>query len=102
MQHQNLVLVHTYGSRPDAELAKGALEAAGIDAMIQADTVGAMRDHVAWSGMGFRILVREEDATAAREVLTLPIDELSSGNSDSPDAGAGSDPASRRPLRRFT
>ena len=31
-----------------------------------------MRDHLAWSGFGFRVLVREEDAAAAREVLYPP------------------------------
>jgi hypothetical protein len=45
------------------------LEAARIDAMIQADTAGGMREHLAWSGAGFRVLVREEDAAAARDVL---------------------------------
>ena len=37
--------------------------------MIQADRAGGMRDHLAWSGFGFKVLVREEDATAASEVL---------------------------------
>lgn len=70
MQHPELVVVKTFGSRPEADLAKGALEAAGIDAMIQADTAGGMREHLAWSGFGFRVLVREGDAEDARDVLT--------------------------------
>jgi len=65
----NLVMLHSFSTGLEAELAKGALEAAGIPAMIQADTAGGMRPHLAWSGAGFRILVREEDATAARDVL---------------------------------
>jgi hypothetical protein len=69
MPHPKLVVVKTFGSRPEADLAKGALEAAGIDAMIQADTAGGMREHLAWSGLGFRLLVREDDADAARDVL---------------------------------
>jgi hypothetical protein len=28
-----------------------------------------MREHIAWSGAGFRIVVREEDVAAARDVL---------------------------------
>ena len=40
--------------------------------MIQADTAGRQRDHVAWSGAGFKLLVREEDAADAREVLDAP------------------------------
>ncbi|HXM97946.1 MAG TPA: DUF2007 domain-containing protein [Candidatus Dormibacteraeota bacterium] len=74
MQDAKLVVVQSYGSRPEADLAKGALEDAGIQAMVQADTAGGMREHLAWSGAGFKILVREEDAIAAREVLTPPIE----------------------------
>ena len=69
MDYGNLVTVHECGSEIEANLAKGALQAAGIDAMIQADTAGRQRDHVAWSGAGFKLLVREEDAADAREVL---------------------------------
>lgn len=71
-----LVVIQSCGSRPEAELAKGALENAGIQAMIQSDTAGGMREHLAWSGAGFRILVREEDATTARVVLTPKTDNL--------------------------
>jgi len=70
MQHPELVIVKTFGSRPEADIAKGALASAGIDAMIQADTAGGMREHLAWSGTGFRLLVREDDARAALEILT--------------------------------
>lgn len=36
-----------------------------------------MRKHLAWSGLGHRLLVREEDADEARSVLCLPqSDEL--------------------------
>ena len=72
MQHAKLVVVRSYGSRPEADLAKGALEDADIQAMIKADTAGGMREHLAWSGAGFQILVREEEATEARDVLTPP------------------------------
>lgn len=70
MQDTKLVVVESFGNRPQAELAKGALAEAGIEAIIQADTVGGMREHLAWSGAGFKILVREDDATFARDVLT--------------------------------
>ena len=64
-----LVIVHAFASQAEADLAKSILESAGIDAMIQADRAGGMRDHLAWSGFGFKILVREEDAAVAREAL---------------------------------
>jgi hypothetical protein len=95
MQDPKLVLVQSYGSRPEADLAKGALEDAGIQAMVQADTAGGMREHLAWSGAGFKILVREEDATVARALLTPPAEG---------DLGDGFQPG-RDPLppwRRFS
>ena len=46
MQDPKLIVVQSYGSRIEAELAKGALEDAGIQSMIQADTAGGMR----WPG----------------------------------------------------
>jgi hypothetical protein len=69
MDYANLVMVHECGSEIAANLAKGALQAAGIDAMIQADTAGRQRDHIAWSGAGFKLLVHEEDTPDAREML---------------------------------
>ena len=92
MQHPNLVVVQTCGSRLEADLAVTALEAEGIPAMVQADTAGGMREHLAWSGDGFKILVRDEDAVAAREVLMPP------EGADDFDA----DPDTRPPWRRFT
>ena len=81
MQHTKLVVVQSYGSRAEADLAKGALEDAGIRAMIQGDTAGGMREHLAWSGAGFRVLVREEDATVARDVLTPSVQSDESADS---------------------
>ena len=83
MQEAKLIVVQSCASQIEAELAKGALEAAGIEAMIQADTAGRMREHLAWSGAGFKILVREEDAAAARETLA-PRPEVV--EDDDPDA----------------
>jgi putative signal transducing protein len=85
MRDPKLVIVRSYGNRAEAELAKGALENAGIQAMIQSDTVGHMREHIAWSGAGFRIVVREEDAAAARDVLAPPLNENEGVDADSVD-----------------
>ena len=60
MQHTKLAVVQSYGSRIEADLAMGELEDAGIQAMIRADTAGGMREHLAWSGAGFQILVRRK------------------------------------------
>jgi len=71
MPESDLVVVHQFGNAPDAELAKTALKAAGIECMIQADSAGGMRPHLAWASGGYKILVRSEDADAAREVLEV-------------------------------
>ncbi len=63
-----LVVVRSCGSRAEAELAKGALGEAGIQALIQADTAGRMREHLAWSGAGFKILVREDEPQSKRAI----------------------------------
>jgi hypothetical protein len=72
MPYSNLVVVQAFATQIDADIAKSVLESAGIDAMIQADRAGGMRDHLAWSGFGFKVLVRDEDAAAAGEVLHPP------------------------------
>jgi F420-dependent methylenetetrahydromethanopterin dehydrogenase len=97
MQEAKLIVVQSCGSSPEAELAKGALEAAGIPAIIQSDTVGRMREHLAWSGAGFKILVREDDATAARELLA----SVSEGG-ESLGADSETDDDSLPPSRHFS
>lgn len=72
MQQRKLVVVQSFGSESEADVAKGVLESSGVEAMIQADTAGRMREHLAWSGLGHRLLVREEDAAMARSILDLP------------------------------
>ena len=81
MGDAKLVVVRSYGTRAEAELAKGALEAAGIPAMTQGDTVGGMREHIAWSGAGFQVWVREEDVAAASDALASAVEE-NSGEAD--------------------
>ncbi|PYY10483.1 MAG: hypothetical protein DMG61_21685 [Acidobacteria bacterium] len=69
MQNDDLIVVRTFATEAEADVAASALEAAEIDAMIQADTAGGMRPHIAWATGGFKVLVREEDADEAREIL---------------------------------
>ena len=97
MDHTKLVVVQAYRSRPEADLAKSALESAGIQAVIQSDTAGGMREHLAWTGAGFKILVREEDLTEACEVLNPPTDAGEILDADFPP-----DHDTYPPWRRFT
>jgi hypothetical protein len=62
-----LVVVKTFLSRIDADLAKGALESAGIEAIVRADDVGGTRPSF-WMG-GVALLVRAEDQRDARKIL---------------------------------
>ena len=74
MRHSNLVVAQSFGTRAEADIALGVLESSGIEAMVQADTAGGMRQHLAWSGLGFRVPVCEEDVAMARDVLKSPSD----------------------------
>jgi hypothetical protein len=97
MDHTKLVVVQAYRSRPEADLAKSELDSADIPAVIQADTAGGMREHLAWTGAGFRLLVREEDLTEACEVLNPPTDAGEILDADFPP-----DHDTYPPWRRFT
>lgn len=72
MADETLVVVHTFGSRPEADMAVSALDAAGIDAMVRADSGGDQRPSIAWAGVGYEVIVRARDADAARDILDLP------------------------------
>jgi hypothetical protein len=67
MTETELVVVKTYLNRIEADLAKGTLDAAGIDALVRADDVGGMRPHFWMSGIA--LLVRAEDRDRAAKVL---------------------------------
>jgi hypothetical protein len=76
MRRSNIVVVQSFGTRAEAEIALSILESSRIEAMIQADTAGGMREHLAWSGLGFRVFVCEEDVAMARDVLNPPPDTV--------------------------
>jgi hypothetical protein len=97
MEDTKLVVVQSLGTQFEADLAKGVLEEAGIEAMIQGDTAGRMREHLAWSGAGFKVLVRENDAAMAREVLASPVEGGAGLEADS-----STDVDSFPPFRRFS
>ena len=69
---EHAVLVARFNLRPEAEIARGFLEAAGISSALQVDdgggAFGAPLSFTAGSFTG--ILVLEDDATAARQLLS--------------------------------
>jgi D-tyrosyl-tRNA(Tyr) deacylase len=72
MREANLVIVQAFGDQWEAEMAKSLLEAAGIDSVIQADSVGGNRPDIAFHTGGYRVVVREKDAAAAHAILKPP------------------------------
>jgi hypothetical protein len=71
MSDEDLIVVTTFSTPQEADLAKSALEAAGIEALIRTDSGGGMRPSLAWAG-GVQVIVRSEDALAARDILDIP------------------------------
>jgi hypothetical protein len=71
MTDSELVVVHSFDNRQEAEMAKSALDAAEIDSYVRSDDGGGMETGL-WRGNGVQVIVRAEDVEAAREVLDLP------------------------------
>ena len=67
MKSLDLVVVATFRSTPDAQIAKGVLDEAGIDAMIRSDNGGGMYPAIS----GAELLVRAEDVQRANEALAI-------------------------------
>jgi hypothetical protein len=72
MADTDLVVVATFDDRIEADVAVSALGAAGIESMIRADDGGSMEPQLAWVGVGVQVIVRADDADAAREILDIP------------------------------
>lgn len=67
MKESGAVRVQMFQSTIEAEIARGALEAAGIDAFVQADDAGGMRPHLQQHGVA--LMVSADDAARAERVL---------------------------------
>jgi len=63
-----VVVLKTYTSRAEAELAQGILQANGIEAMVSSDDAGGMQPWLQ-QALGVRLLVHHEDALRAAWVL---------------------------------
>jgi Putative prokaryotic signal transducing protein len=65
----DLVTIRTFASEFEADIAKSALDAFGIDCMISRDDCGGQRPHLTMTG-GIQLVVRSADVERAEEVLT--------------------------------
>ena len=68
MADPELVVVHVFPDRIEADLAASALEAAGIESMVAADDAGGTQPGL-WEARGVALLVRQEDEQEARAIL---------------------------------
>ena len=67
MNPSELVVISTFRSVTDAQIAKGLLDQVGIPSMVRADTSGGMYPAVGLAGV--ELVVRAEDAERATETL---------------------------------
>jgi Putative prokaryotic signal transducing protein len=67
MNGPEFIVFRTFLNHFDADIAKMALEAAGIESFIRSDDCGGMRPHL-WMG-GIELVLHVDDAERAEEVL---------------------------------
>jgi hypothetical protein len=65
MEPSDLVVVATFPSATDAQIAKGVLDDSGIESLIRADNAGGMIPAIG----GADLLVRSEDVQKANDAL---------------------------------
>jgi hypothetical protein len=80
MSHTDLVVVRTFPSRIEAEIAQSALEADGIQAVVLADDAGGQYSSLWMTGV--RLLVPESQVTRVAEILDAALGR----EGDGPDA----------------
>jgi len=74
MTQAELVVLRQFFSTIEAELALGALRAAGIEAMVSADDCGGMRPHLQMGRVS--LLVRAADVEDATGILDTAPESL--------------------------
>jgi hypothetical protein len=86
IQDMGLVTIRTFLDVFEAEVARGALEAAGIEAVVRSDDAGGLHPGM-WTARGVRLIVRQEDAEAAERALETFTGPLGIVAGDSEDPG---------------
>ncbi len=75
LEFQKLVMLRQFRDLPEALLAKGALESAGIESFLADDNMVRMDWFISNLIGGIKIKVKPEDLEAAQEILDQPIPE---------------------------
>ena len=65
------ISLRSFQIRENAEIARGLLEEAGIDALLTSDDAGGAFPSIFLSGQGFMLFVAPDDEERAREVLAV-------------------------------
>lgn len=66
----DLICVKTFNSRVEADLARGFLEANGVNAVVSTDSAGGVELGLEFMP-GVRLLVKRKDASTAVELLRV-------------------------------
>jgi hypothetical protein len=69
MSGDDLVVLSTFTNHIEADLARSALDAMGIESLVRADDAGGTQPGL-WTGSGVQILVKARDAELAQVVLS--------------------------------
>lgn len=83
------IVVRTFLTSVDADIARTALEAAGIPSMVRSDDCGGLRPHL-WMG-GVALLVPASEAESARALLDELEAEPRAPEMDEPGNEAGAE-----------
>ncbi len=67
----DLISVRTFDQRYEAELVQGLLSAEGIESVIVADDCGGQRPDLSVRMNGVQLVIRQEDAAKANEILDM-------------------------------
>ena len=63
------VIIKTYLTRLDAEMAQSLLEANNIKAIVEGDDCGGLQPNIALVSGGFDLIVSQADSETAKELL---------------------------------
>ena len=69
MSEDDLVVLSTFTNHIEADLARSALDAMGIESMVRADDAGGEQPGL-WVANGVQILVKARDADLAKMVIS--------------------------------
>ena len=75
VEHRELVTIRDFRDLPEALLAKGRLDAAGIECYLADDNMVRMQWFISNGLGGIKLLVRKEDTEEALAVLSEPVPE---------------------------